>query len=239
MVQDLCQVLKDTYCHVFFNSPTLIQKLHDNGLHGLGIARSERTNMPQMKKDKEMKRRDDKCKFYNHTTCVKWYDNKSVLLLGSHLEEITSISTVQRKLKCSSSKIAVNCPNSIKLYNSKMSGVHLTDQLKSAYKLDRRSKCRFYLRLLFDLFDVALVNSFIVYKKLENKDLTLKEFKIRIALELIASVVSRKPSSIPAHQSLQYLRHICQFSWRQDDNVLYAPKQEKRTEHLLRVHYVM
>ena len=33
---------------------------------------------------------------------IKWYDNKSVMLLGSHLEEITSISTVQRRLKGSS-----------------------------------------------------------------------------------------------------------------------------------------
>ena len=116
------------------------------------------------------------------------------MLLGSHLEEILSISTVQRRLKGSSSKIPVNCPHGIKLYNSKMGGVDLMDQLKSAYQLDRRSNFRFYLRLFFDLFDVALVNSFIVYKKLENKDLTLKEFKICIALKLIASFVSRKLS---------------------------------------------
>ena len=46
VVLDLCQVLKDTYCHVFFdnlfNSTTLIQKLHDNGLYVLGPARSDR-----------------------------------------------------------------------------------------------------------------------------------------------------------------------------------------------------
>ena len=48
------------------------------------------------------------------------------------------------------------------------------------------------LRLLFDLFFVALVNSFIVYKKLENQDLTLEEFQICIELKLIASSVSRK-----------------------------------------------
>ena len=50
VVLDLCQILKDTYCHVFFdnffNSPTLIQKLHDNGLYGLGKARSNRISMP-------------------------------------------------------------------------------------------------------------------------------------------------------------------------------------------------
>ena len=59
MVLELSQVLKDTYCHMFFdnffNSPTLIQKLHDHGLHDLGTARSNRINMPQMKKAKEMK----------------------------------------------------------------------------------------------------------------------------------------------------------------------------------------
>ena len=193
VVLDLCQVLKDTYCHLFydnfFNSPTLIQKLHDNGQYDLGTARSNRINMPQMKKNKEMKRGDYQCKFYNHIAYIKWYESKSVMLLGSHLEEISSILTVQRS---SSFKIPLNCPNCIKLYNSKMGGVDLKDQLKSAYQLDRRSKFRFYLRLFFDLFDVALANSFTVYKKLENKYLTLKEFKKCIALKLIASFVSRK-----------------------------------------------
>ena len=50
VVVDLCQSLKDTYCHVFFdnffNSPTQIQKLHDNGLCGLDTARSNRINIP-------------------------------------------------------------------------------------------------------------------------------------------------------------------------------------------------
>ena len=57
-----------------------------------------------------------------------------------------------------------------------------------------RSKFRFYLRLFFDLFDVALVNSVIVYKKLENKN--LKDFKICIALKLIFSFVSQRLSCL-------------------------------------------
>ena len=104
--------------------------------------------------DKEMKWRDYQCKFYNHIAFINWYDNKSVMLLGSHLEEITSMSTAQRRLKGSSSKNPVNYSNGIKLYNSAMSGVNLMDQLKSAYQLDQRSKFRFYLRLFFDLFNV-------------------------------------------------------------------------------------
>ena len=80
VVLDLYQVLKDTYCLVFidnfFNGPTLIQKLHDNWLYGLGTARSDRINMAQMKKDKEIKPGDYQCKFYNHLSCIKWYNNK-------------------------------------------------------------------------------------------------------------------------------------------------------------------
>ena len=57
VVLALYQVLKNIYCHVFFDnffsSPTLIQKLHDNGLYDLDIARSNRISMPQMKKDKK------------------------------------------------------------------------------------------------------------------------------------------------------------------------------------------
>ena len=118
------------------------------------------------------------------------------MLLESHLEEITSISILKRRLKGSSSKIPVNCWNGVKLYSSKMGWVDSMDQMKSAYQLDRRLKFRFYLRLFFDLFDVAIVNSFIVYKKFENKDLTIKEFTICIALKLIVSFVSWKLSCL-------------------------------------------
>ena len=60
VVPDLCQVLKDTYCHVFFdnffNSPSLLEKLHDKRLYSLDTVRSDRINMPQIKKDNKMKR---------------------------------------------------------------------------------------------------------------------------------------------------------------------------------------
>ena len=56
-------------------------------------------------------------------------------------------------------------------------------------------------------------------------------------------IILSKSLSIQTYQKLKdparYLHHICQFSWRQDDDILHDPKQEKRTEHLLCVHYVM
>ena len=90
-----------------------------------------------------MKRGDCQCKFYSHIACIKWYDNKSVMLLGDHLEELTSILIVQRRLKGSSSTIPVNFPNGFKLYNSKMGGVDLMDLLKPAYQLDEGQSFHF------------------------------------------------------------------------------------------------
>ena len=167
------------------------------------------------------------------------------MLLGSHLEEITSISTMQRRLKGFSFQIPVNYLMTLSYTTAKWGELiwwsrHL---LKSPYQLDRSSKFPFYLRLFFDLFDVALVNSFIVYKKLENKDLTLKEFKMwwhwNWSLPSSAENYLVHPNAPKLKDKALCLNHICQFSWRQDGNVLYAPKQEKRTEHLLRVYYVI
>ena len=165
------------------------------------------------------------------------------MLLGSHLEEITSISTLQRRLKGSSPKIPANCPNSIKLYNSEMGVVDLMDQLKSKYQFDQRLKFWFYLCLFFDMFDVALVNSFIVYIKLENKDLTLKEFKICIALKLIASFFSKKLSS-PNHHPSKHTKAQRPGSIPPSHLPIFLKTRQRCTvcsqvEHLLRVPYVM
>ena len=92
-----------------------------------------------------------------HIACVKWYGNKSIMLLGSHLEEITSISTVQIRSKGSSSKIPVNYPNDAKLYNCKMDGDDLMDQLESAYRLDGKLNFRFCLRVFFAFFLCAML----------------------------------------------------------------------------------
>ena len=71
--------------------------------------------------------------------------------------KITSISTLQRRLTGSSSNIPVNCPNGIKLYNSKMGGVDLMFQLKSAYQLDQRSKFQFYLHFFFLFWNFSML----------------------------------------------------------------------------------
>ena len=60
-----------------------------------------------------------------------------------------------------------------------MGGVDLLDQKTAAYKLDCKSSGRrYYLRLFFDLMDISVVNSHIIYKELNPKGMELLDFKI-------------------------------------------------------------
>ena len=76
-----------------------------------------------------------------------------------------------------------------------MGGVDLADQLKTTYQLDRRSKYRFYLRIFFDLIDIACVNSHIVFRKFTSDNIDLKNFKLSVAEGLIAQYSSRQRAS--------------------------------------------
>ena len=73
----------------------------------------------------------------------------------------------------------------VKLYNSDMGGIDLMDQSTAAYCLDRKSSVRFYLRIFFDLMDIACVNSYLIYNMKHPNKLSLLDYKIVVARNLI------------------------------------------------------
>ena len=101
-------------------------------------------------------------------------------------------SNVMRQSKGSATKTPVSCPN-IKMYNASMGGVDVIDQKSAACRLSRKSKIRFYWRIFFDLIDIAIVNSYIVYAKLGNS-ISLLDFKIIVSKSLIERYSNRQRS---------------------------------------------
>ena len=74
-----------------------------------------------------------------------------------------------------------------------MGGVEISDQMKVSYEVDRRSKFRFFLRVFFDFLDITVVNSKIVYKKIESaSSLPSLDFRYNIAQTMIRKFSSRK-----------------------------------------------
>ena len=86
-----------------------------------------------------------------------------------------------------------------------MEGVDLSDQMKVTYEVDCRSKFRFYLRVFFNFLDIAVVNSKIVYNKIESAtSLSSLDFRYSIAQTMIRKFSSRKravPLSKPSKRS--------------------------------------
>ena len=94
---------------------------------------------------------------------------------------MNDISSVQRGEKGSKIKSSVPCRKVVKFYNSDMSGVDLMDQRTAAYCLDRRPSVRFYLRIFFNLMDIACVISYLIYNMKHPNKLPFLDYKIVIA----------------------------------------------------------
>ena len=233
VVLNLSQKLEGSYCTLyfdnFFNSPLLVNKLYEKGLYCVGTVRKDRRNMAVMPNDSNMKRGDIEFQFSENIAAVKWFDNRGVTLVGTALEGCDQISSVSRRAKGQSSKVTVPCPKMVKDYNSNMGGVDLLDQKTAVYRLDRKSSGgRYYLRLFFDLMDMCMVNSHIVYKECYPTGMELLDFKVLVAKSLIASYNSRQriapptrvsrrsflPADVPLHLPIiQSTRGKCRYCY--------------------------
>ena len=96
------------------------------------------------------------------------------------------------------SRSQIPCPESVQLYNANMGGVDLFDSRRKTYSCNRKSK-KWWLRLIYFLLDTAVVNSYIHYKETpRTKPLTLKEFVVALAENMMSAYSSRKRRTFTA-----------------------------------------
>lgn len=204
VIQSLTEKLKGLGCEVyfdnFFNSPALQYKLMKQNTKACGTVRTNRKHVPKsLPLDKNMKRGDIHAESSNGISFVKWMDTKSVHMLTNFISPVPT-GTVKKKQAGNAQKISVTCPEVIICYNKHMGGVDLMDQRKSYYEIDRKAKIKYYLRLFFDLMDIALNNSYVVYVKLheaqrvEGPLLSSLEYRQHIARGLINNYTCRQRS---------------------------------------------
>ena len=113
VVLNLLQSLKDTYCtlyfNYFFNSPTLIAKLLDDGIYGISTVQLNCKMMPTLPDNKSMKQGDIHCQYSKKVICVKWKVNRNIVLLRSNSDGVYDCSSLQRH-KGMSSKTSFHTP---------------------------------------------------------------------------------------------------------------------------------
>ena len=106
----------------FFSSPLLQVRLFERKIYLCGTVRADRKHMPKtLKPDKEMKRGDMDTMTANGVTCVKWMDNRSVLLLSNFMPcSNDDVTHVLRRQAGSSEKLRIPCPSIVTTYNKFM-----------------------------------------------------------------------------------------------------------------------
>ena len=110
-----------------FNSLSLIVKLYERGLYGIGTAQKDTERMLEIPVDIRMKRGDFEYLYSNKVAWGRWLYRHSITILFSNADEMATKPTVPRWQKRSTSKIQVPCPDVIKIYKKGMGGVDLIE----------------------------------------------------------------------------------------------------------------
>ncbi|XP_049331648.1 piggyBac transposable element-derived protein 3 [Astyanax mexicanus] len=186
------------YCDRFFTSIQVMEHMMKKQMHVTGTVMKNRVNaaVQKLPTDKTMKK-DGRGTSAQVTTedgkicVVKWYDNKPVLMMSSvHAREPED--NCQRWNKKLKQYVTISRPNIIREYNSKMGGVDLADRMMSYYRMSGRTK-KWTLRMLMHFTDLALSNSWLLYRKdltvcgtLKKNIMQFLEFQMEVAMTFLA-----------------------------------------------------
>ena len=105
-------------------------------------------------------------------------------------------------------------------YNQYMEVVDFSDQKAVSYQVDRRSKLCFYLRIAFDFLNISVVNSKIIYDKMDSTvGISAMDFRFIPAHSMIGKFSNRergapihRPSKKSKSKSFGTVGHLFEFS---------------------------
>ncbi|ETO75572.1 hypothetical protein F444_08877 [Phytophthora nicotianae P1976] len=157
----------------FYTSCALLLELLDKDLYYVGTHRNERLGPPkpfaftQKKRPKTMPRglyRIAHTRDYPGLVTLSWMDSKPVALLATGCSTVPT--TVMRRAKGETERVAVPCPQLVVDYHQGMSGVDRHDQLRlQRYSIQLTvAFIKYYRQLFMSFVDMAIVNGFILLK---------------------------------------------------------------------------
>ncbi|XP_029973972.1 piggyBac transposable element-derived protein 3-like [Salarias fasciatus] len=177
----------------WFTSPELIVELKKMGILTVASINRNRLRGCTLKSDKEFSKvgrgaYEVKYEVTSGMAIVKWNNNKEVLLASSFIDP-DPVDRCRRWSKEKKEYVEVDRPHIVKVYNNNMGGVDLADMFAALYRIEIRSR-RWYLRILYYLIDLSLVNGWLLYRrhltqKQEKKYMPLLDFRAQVADALI------------------------------------------------------
>lgn len=169
-----------------------MEELLQNKIYACGTVRANRKGQPKNQiLDKHFQKGESENRVSSTgISWIKWKDNRCIQFLSNY-HDPDHISTCSRKTK-DRSKIIIQCPQAVKDYNQHMGYIDHADMLKSCYQINRKSR-KWWHRIFFHFVDVAVCNSFILFKQ-ENQGakMVLKEYRLAIVAGLVGLPTQEK-----------------------------------------------
>jgi Transposase IS4 len=172
VVLDLLEELpRESSYHIFidnfFTSFRLLDHLRCNGIRATGVIRSNKLRQCPIESTKSLEKKargffDQRTDNRNSLTIVGWNDNRSVYVTSNAVGSEPK-ATVSRWCRKTSTRINVEQPNLIKMYNRYMGGVDRCDQNISTYRISTRSK-KWWWALFVWVPDMVLQNCWLLYR---------------------------------------------------------------------------
>lgn len=156
------------YTDNFFTSYHLFARLKEQGIWSTGTVRLNRLKGINLLEDNILKKKrrgsyDFSTESQENITAVKWFDNKSVSLISTFIG-VHPMDTVKRWSQSEKKFVNIDRPQIVKNYNLNMGGVDLNDMLVALYRTKIGVK-RYYLRIVFHLLDICIVNAWLLYRR--------------------------------------------------------------------------
>lgn len=190
------------YFDNFFSSIQLSYDLLQRSTYSCGTIRTNRKHWPVEFRKIVLANGEVRFRQSGNLLATVWKDKRQIALVSTNSSATTD--TVQRRAK--GGPIEKTIPNAVSNYNTNMGGVDLNDQLRSYYTIGRKS-VKWWRCCFFYLLEVAVLNSYIIYKNTPRpageKVLDHFQFHLEVARSFMTvSLRKRSVSSIPSVQGM-------------------------------------
>lgn len=169
------------YMDRFYTSPALLDFLWENKTLGVGTVMKNRKGLPSVFKNKKLKKGDMIFRRKAHILACKWKSKRDVYALSSKHRATTSTAYTRAK---GGALNETTKPDIIMDYNLNKVGVDRADQLYSYYPFERKT-IKWWKKLFFHMFTMALVNGYLLFKEHTNKNITELTFIRAVAKKFI------------------------------------------------------
>ncbi|UYV82044.1 PGBD5 [Cordylochernes scorpioides] len=183
------------YCDRWFSLPHLFNYLWEKKTMAVGTVKTIRKGLPKNSFSKKLKKGEEMHLFKGSLMAMKWRHTRDVWMIST----VHDHQMVEVMGRPGLSQAPIFKPQVVLDYNKNKIGVDRSDQMLSYYSFDQRTM-KWWKKLFFHIYGLAIVNSCIIYNKLNpDAKMSLRDFHISICKALCSEanqdILDAQPSS--------------------------------------------